>query len=183
MLVLGSRFQFKKYKIMGMNSNINGNYAIAEDGTIKRPYSELDTAMLNIIRVGANKDDILAAYKARKKCYQLCKESAKRPDYKEYVETLQLDNFPNELKKADYGKQYVNFRRLLILCIIVGVSCLGLGLLELYWGCYGYSIYFEEVLLGLAFVAIAVGMYFVMSKFLVKKLSNISQTIKSIKSI
>lgn len=52
---------------MGMNSNINGNYAIAEDGTIKRPYSELDTAMLNIIRVGANKDDILAAYKARKK--------------------------------------------------------------------------------------------------------------------
>ena len=36
---------------MGMNSNINGNYAIAEDGTIKRLYSELDTAMLNIIRV------------------------------------------------------------------------------------------------------------------------------------
>ena len=92
---------------MGMNSNINGNYAIAEDGTIKRPYSELDTAMLNIIRVGANKDDILAAYKARKKCYQFCKESAKRPDYKEYVETLQLDNFPNELKKAELGKKYL----------------------------------------------------------------------------
>lgn len=85
---------------MGMNSNINGNYTIAEDGTIKRPYSELDTAMLNIIRVGASKDNILAAYKARKKCYQLCKESAKRPDYKEYVETLQLDNFPCELKKS-----------------------------------------------------------------------------------
>ena len=158
---------------MGMNNNINGNYAIEEDGTIKRPYNELDTAMLNIIRVGANKDDILAAYKARKKCYQLCKERAKRPDYKEYVETLQLDNFPNELKKADYGKQYVNFRRWLILCIIVGVSCLGLGL----W------VLFEEVLLGLAFVAVAVGVYFVVSKFLVKKLSNISQTIKSIKSV
>lgn len=169
---------------MGMNSNINGNYAIEEDGTIKRPYSELDTAMLNIIRVGANKDDILAAYKARKKCYQLCKERAKRPDYKEYVETLQLDNFPNELKKADYGKQYVNFRRWLILCIIVGVSCLGLGLWVLYYTLVcGYITYFEGVLLGLAFVAIAVGMYFVMSKFLVKKLFNISQTIKSIKSI
>lgn len=167
---------------MGMNSNINGNYAIAEDGTIKRPYSELDTAMLNIIRVGANKDDILAAYKARKKCYQLCKESAKRPDYKEYVETLQLDNFPNELKKADYGKQYVNLRRWLILCIIVGVSCLGLGLWVLYYNSM-YSTHFEEVLLGLAFVAVAVGVYFVVSKFLVKKLSNISQTIKSIKSV
>ena len=93
---------------MGINSNnINGNYAIAEDGTIKRPYSELDTAMLNIIRVGANKDDILAAYKARKKCYQLCKERTKRPDYKEYVETLQLDNFPNEFKKAELGKKYL----------------------------------------------------------------------------
>ena len=63
--------------------------------------------VLNIIRVGANKDDILAAYKARKKCYQFCKESAKRPDYKEYVETLQLDNFPNELKKAELGKKYL----------------------------------------------------------------------------
>lgn len=167
-----------------MNSKISGNYAIAEDGTIKRPYSELDTAMLNIIRVGANKDDILAAYKARKKCYQLCKERAKRPDYKEYVETLQLDNFPNELKKADYGKQYINLRRWLILCIIVGVSCLGIGLWVLYYNLM-YSSYFEEVLLGLAFVAVAVavGMYFVMSKFLVKKLSNISQTIKSIKSV
>lgn len=168
---------------MGRNSIINWNYAIEEDGTIKRPYSELDTAMLNIIRVGANKDDILAAYKARKKCYQLCKERAKRPDYKEYVETLQLDNFPNELKKADYGKQYVNFRRWLILCIIVGVSCLGLGLWVLYDNLMYITTYFEEVLLGLAFVAIAVGMYFVTTKFLVKKLSNISQTIKSIKSI
>lgn len=172
---------------MGMNSNINWNYAIEEDGTIKRPYSELDIAMLNIIRVGANKDDILAAYKARKKCYQLCKERAKRPDYKEYVEALQLDNFPNELKKADYGKQYVNLRRWLILCIIVGVSCLGLGLGVLYnlsVRLYFYNVMdIEEVLSGLAFVAIAVGMYFVMSKFLVKKLSNISQTIKSIKSI
>jgi hypothetical protein len=24
-----------------MNSSVNGNYAIAEDGTIKRPYNEL----------------------------------------------------------------------------------------------------------------------------------------------
>lgn len=157
--------------------NINGNYAIAEDGTIKR----LDTAMLNIIRVGASKDDILAAYEARKKCYQLCKENANRLDYKEYVETLQLDNFPNELKKADYGKQYVNHRRWLILCIIVGVSCLGVGLWILY-NYFMYSIYFEEVvLLGWAFVAVAVGMCFIVSKFLVKKLSTISQSIKEIK--
>ena len=167
---------------MGMNSNINGKYAIAEDGTIKRPYNELDTAMLNIIRVGANKDDILAAYKARKKCYQLCKESAKRPDYKEYVETLQLDNFPNELKKADYGKRYVNIFRWLIICIIIGISCLWLGLNVLYYNLM-YHTYFEEFLLGLAFVSVAVGQYFIVSRFFIKKLSSISQSIKSIKSV
>lgn len=165
---------------MGMNSNISGNYAIAVDGTIERSYSELDTAMLNIIRVGANKDDILTAYKARKKCYQLCKESAKRPYYKEYVETLQLDNYPNELKKADYGRQYANLSKWLILCIIIGVSCFGIGLYVLYYNLMYYTRS-EEVLLGLAFVAVAVGMYFVVSKFLVKKLTNISQTLKSIK--
>ena len=134
---------------MGMNSNINGNYTIAEDGTIKRPYSELDTAMLNIIRVGASKDNILAAYKARKMCYKLCKDNAKRSDYKDYVETLQLDNFPHELKKADYGRQFVIRRNIWlsllfisIISIIVGVIMYidnWLGDIELYIGYWLYT--------------------------------------------
>ncbi|MBR1889206.1 MAG: hypothetical protein IJ816_01085 [Alloprevotella sp.] len=161
-----------------MNSNIKENFAIAEDGTIKRVSNELDVAMLNIIRVGANKDDILAAYKARKKCYQICKKVAKRLDYREYVETLQLDNFPNELKKADYGERYVNIFRWLIICVIIGISCLGFGLYVL----YEYHSDFE-ILLGLAFVSVAVGLYFIVSRFFVKKLSSISQSIKSIKSV
>lgn len=164
---------------MGMNYNNKEKFAIADDGTIKRPYNELDEAMLNIMRVGASKDDILAAYKAREKCYQLCKESAKRPDYKEYVETLQLDNFPNELKKADYGKQYVILVRWIVLCVI-GTICLGATLSVL---CLKELNYFESFLVGLAFIAFAAGIYYIVSKLLIKKLSDISQTIKSIKSV
>ena len=172
-----------------MNSNINGNYAIAEDGTIKRPYNELDTAMLNIIRVGASKDDILAAYKARKKCYQLCKESAKRPDYKEYVETLQLDNFPCELKKADYGWRYVKLLRSLALTIVLSVCSFIYGCMRIdrgvtkHWdGCGNYTteIYWRSMIVGIISIVITIAICFFI-KYLFNKLSNISHTIKSMK--
>ena len=156
--------------------NINGNYAIAEDGTIKRPYNELDTAMLNIIRVGASKDDILAAYKARKKCYQLCKESAKRPDYKEYVETLQLDNFPCELKKADYGWRYVKLLWCLALTIFLSIFSFIYGCVYIY-SCINYGVYMIE---GIISIVITIAICFFI-KYLFNKLSNISKTIKSIK--
>ena len=173
-----------------MNSNINGSYAIAEDGTIKRPYSELDTAMLNIIRVGASKDDILAAYKARKKCYQLCKESAKRPDYKEYVETLQLDNFPCELKKADYGWRYVKLLWCLALTIVLsicsfifGCAWIDSGVIK-HWDEYeNYTteIYWGNMSVGIISIVITIAICFFINKYLFNKLSNISKTIKSIK--
>lgn len=171
---------------MGMNNNINGNYAIAEDGTIKRPYSELDTAMLNIIRVGANKDNILAAYKARKKCYQLCKESAKRPDYKEYVETLQLDNFPCELKKADYGWRYVKLLWCLALTIVLSICSFIYGCDLIYYGVRVHDNYtpidWGDMSVGIISIVITIAICFFI-KYLFNKLSNISKTIKSIKSI
>lgn len=169
--------------------NINGNYAIAEDGTIKRPYNELDTAMLNIIRVGASKDDILAAYRARKKCYQLCKESAKRPDYKEYVETLQLDNFPCELKKADYGWRYVKLLWCLALTIVLGICSFIFGCVWIdygvikHWDEYGNyttEIYWGDMIVGIISIVISIAICFFI-KYLFNKLSNISKTIKSIK--
>ena len=114
---------------MGMIGNIKESFTVAEDGTIKRSSDELDTAMLNIIRVGASKDDILAAYKARKKCYQLCKDKANRSDDMDYVETLQLDNFPNEFKKADYGKQYVIRRNLWLSLLIISTISIIVGVI------------------------------------------------------
>lgn len=175
---------------MGMNSNINGNYAIEEDGTIKRPYNELDTAMLNIIRVGASKDDILAAYRARKKCYQLCKERAKRPDYKEYVETLQLDNFPNELKKADYGWRYVKLLWCLALTIVLSICSFIFGCVWIDYGIerwyeygnYTTKIYWDYMIVGIISIVITIAICFFI-KYLFNKLSKISKTIKSIKSV
>ncbi len=178
---------------MGMNSNIKENFAIAEDGTIKRSSNELDIAMLNIIRVGASKDDILAAYKARKKCYQLCKESAKRPDYKEYVETLQLDNFPNELKKADYGRRYVRFLWSFLISVILGPSSMLFGCYYIWdygtwreWhGDYQYyttHISWDDIFIGVLFITFAIALFF-LAKYSLKHLKLTSQTIKSIKSV
>lgn len=170
--------------------NINGNYAIAEDGTIKRSYSDLDTAMLNIIRVGANKDDILAAYKARKKCYQLCKESAKRPDYKEYVETLQLDNFPNEFKKADYGKRYVRLFWSSLIPVVLSICSMLFGCCYIWnygiwrkWhgnNYYTTHIRWGDIFVGVLFIAFAIALFF-LAKYLIKRLNLTSQSIKSIK--
>ena len=91
-----------------MNNNVQENFTITSDGTIKRSLDDLDRTLLNIIRVGAKKDSTLAAYKARKKCYEICMNSNKSSYYKEHVQTLQLDNFPNEFKKAELGQQYYN---------------------------------------------------------------------------
>lgn len=179
---------------MGMNSNIKYNFAIAEDGTIKRTSNELDIAMLNIIRVGASKDDILAAYKARKKCYQLCKESAKRPDYREYVETLQLDNFPNELKKADHGKRYVRLLWCMLVSFVLGISSMLFGCIYIWdkFYCYRYNRYnvrsytryinWQDIFIGVLYIAFAVALFFLV-KYIYKRLTLTSQSIKSLKSV
>lgn len=44
----------------------DNRFIIDGDGTITRTISDLDSIILNILRVGANKTNILAAYKARK---------------------------------------------------------------------------------------------------------------------
>lgn len=89
----------------------DNRFVIDGDGTITRTISDLDSIILNILRVGANKTNVLAAYKARKKCYKICKKLLGRDDYKEYVEGLQLDHYPNEFVKAELGRQYHNWLR------------------------------------------------------------------------
>ncbi len=96
---------------------IHENFRVKDDGTIERSYSEFDKTYLNIIRLGANKDGILSAFRARRQCYKICKKQAKEPNYKVIVDTLQLDNFPNEFKKAELGKKYVWW--LVALCVCV----------------------------------------------------------------
>lgn len=99
----------------------DNRYIIDGDGTITRTVSDLDSTILSILRVGANRTNVLAAYKARKKCYKICKKCLGRIDYKEYVECLQLDHYPNEFKKAELGEQYCNWLRCLMLIPIGGL--------------------------------------------------------------
>ncbi len=109
--------------------NLNEEFIVKTDGTIERKSNELDAILLNIIRIGANKDNILAAYRAQKKCYKICKKETKRVDYREYVQGLQLDNFPSEFKKAELGRSYVNqYWWLLLLIPTFGVALLLLPL-------------------------------------------------------
>ena len=124
---------------MGMYIN-DSNFSILEDGaivrctennTLKSSPNDLNVTILNIIRLGANSEKILAAYKARKKCYSICRRSTKRSDFKEYVNVLLLDNYPNELKKAELGKTYL--RQLwFLLGIIVGPVVFLLMILIMY---------------------------------------------------
>lgn len=99
---------------MGMNSNNTEKFTIEDDGTINRPYNELDTAIRDIIRVASNKNAFLAMYIARRKCYRICK-NANKNSYSEYVDVFLLDNYPNAFKKAEYEKKIL----LLVFLIIV----------------------------------------------------------------
>lgn len=83
-----------------------GNEPLRSDGSPGGTPNELDATLLNIIRVGANKENLLAAYRAQKKCYKICKKMTKRIDYREYVQGLQLDNYPAEFRKAELGRSY-----------------------------------------------------------------------------
>lgn len=91
--------------------------------------SNYDDMCLQIIYVGSKHDAILASYKARKKCYKIAKVFEKRYDYKEHVQKLQIDNFPDEFKKSIIGESY---RRTLIWSIIGVVIFLFFSLLG--WG-------------------------------------------------
>ena len=71
--------------------------------------SDNDKMCLSIIRVGAEYENILASYNARKKCYRLTKKLGNIKDYKLHVQQLQLDHFPNEFKKSLIGESYIKW--------------------------------------------------------------------------
>lgn len=106
-------------------------FTIAGDGTIKRTIdspvtkeTEYDQMCLTIIRVGSNYDSILGAYRARKKCYNIAKNFDNRFDYKEHVQQLQLDYFPNEFKKSLIGESYIKGIILAVISSIAICICL-----------------------------------------------------------
>lgn len=97
------------YKDYNIGNNANGS---------GMELSEQDRVLLNIIRNGANKVGILAAYKARKKCIALLKELSKAAS-EDYVDTLTLKYYPNEFKKVELGRKY----RMYLALSIIGILC------------------------------------------------------------
>lgn len=89
------------------------------NGNSSATLNETDMEMLNIIRVASQKDNVLAALNARRECYKICKKETQRNDYRAYVEALQLDYFPKEFKKAEYGQTYEMYLSFLIVSMMV----------------------------------------------------------------
>ena len=85
---------------MGVDS-----FTIHTDGVIERGQ-EMEPILLNIIEVGSHKKNILAAYKAQRKCFKISKKT-RAVDYKEYIERLQLDHYPKEFEKSELGRRIV----------------------------------------------------------------------------
>lgn len=157
------------------NKNVKLNSSLqTEDASTIRINDELNEALFNTMRLGACRYDLLAAYKARKKCYKLCQKQTSIPDYKEYVDVYQLDNFPDELKKADYGKQYV---KLLLWTTICAIIC-AIAIVAIIDGFYVFADYghIDPAICAYIIIAVISG---VMTHYLVKKMTALSKSIRS----
>lgn len=156
------------------NKNVKMNSSLqAEETSMIMIKDELNEALFNTMRLGASRYDILAAYKSRQKCYKLCRKQKYIPDYKEYVEVFQLDNFPDELKKADYGKRYV---KLLLCTVICAVTCV-IVVVDFTCKLY-YDNYLDDLAMWahLIIAAASGGMIY----YLISKMSTLSKSIRSL---
>ncbi len=120
-----------EYEAYNIGNNANGS---------GMELSEQDRVLLNIIRNGANKVGILAAYKARKKCIALLKELSKAAS-EDYVDTLTLKYYPNEFKKVELGRKYRMYLALSIIGILCSVVCFCGN--HIFFAFYNGDCYFE----------------------------------------
>jgi len=105
------------------------SFTIHPDGVIERG-NELEPVLLNILEVGSHRMSPLAAYKARQKCYKIAKKERKI-DFKEFVERLQLDHYPKEFRKAEYGNRIHVLIYMIVPSIFLGLFLFTLGVV---WG-------------------------------------------------
>lgn len=156
------------------HENVKMNFSQpVEDSSMLSINDGLNEALFNTMRLAACRNDILAAYKAREKCYKLCRRYASVPDYKEYVEVFQLDNFPDELKKADYGKRYVKRSYWLAFCSVVCAVAVMAVI------CLSYFVTWPDPLLLYSCLTIAV-VSCVLIVYLAKKMKALSMSIREL---
>lgn len=145
------------------------NFTIHTDGVIERGQ-DLQPVIYNILEVGSHKISPLAAYKAQRKCFEIAKKE-REIDYKEYVERLQLDHFPMEFKKCEYGRRIIILLFLLIPSLILGISSFAVGVAFVVD--YGFDDS-ESITYGL------IGIFFlVLSCLEIRRITNLVKRIKS----
>ena len=110
---------------MGIDS-----FTIHSDGVIERG-NDLEPTLLNILEVGSHKIGVLSSYKAQRKCFKLAIKS-RSEDYREYVERLQLDHYPNEFKKSEFGRRLSCYLWILPFLFII-TSCFFILCIEDYF--------------------------------------------------
>lgn len=101
-----------------------------------RKQEQYEDVLLSIMDGASLNDAPLVAYKARKKCYQLCRE--KHPyDYKEYVMKIMADDYPQLSERCNidskYIRKYVIFSFLFFFCFCVAYS--------VHWEVYDTCLY------------------------------------------
>lgn len=87
----------------------------------KNNEKDIDSILLNIIEVSSHNNNVLAAFNARSKCNKLCKKESLRPDYKEYVQHLQLQHYPAEYHKSLFGYWFLVFLYIDILAVAMAI--------------------------------------------------------------
>ena len=90
---------------------------------------QTDETILMIMEVASHNDALYAAFVARAKCYKYCRKYAPRPDYKDYVQHIQLQYYPQEYYKSIIYKRY--FLLLLPLGILT-IACFTLAIIFLF---------------------------------------------------
>ena len=121
---------------MGMDKRPQENFEISNDGTIKRTSNDLDDAILNIIEIGNARVTTLAAYEARQKCYDMCRNTTNRPDSEDYVNLLILNNNPKAFQKAELGASYVKSRQNLFKSLLFGLIAILFSTIWIYSNLY-----------------------------------------------
>ena len=102
------------------NDSVFCEYCGAKTNRPSEINPTIDSIILNIIEIGAHQKGTFASYKARRKCYKLYKQATNLPNYKEHVQKLQLDYFPDEHYKSIVEQRYY---RWLLWGIIWGIIC------------------------------------------------------------
>lgn len=108
-----------------------------------RVVEEQDETVLKCLQIASVDNTPMAAYKARGRCYKLCKKEHPY-NYKEYVNQLMKDKYPRVLEKCNIDTRYKKNNTILTILfavsILMGTQSGGVLMLLGWVGCVSIAI-------------------------------------------